>query len=79
MKLVCSFILLAVCVNVHSQSSEDVNINNRAVELMNDEQYKQALPYLNDLVTRDSISTIYRHNRAVTLFNLKKYNEALAD
>lgn len=79
MKLVCSFILLAVCVNVYSQSSEDVNINNRAVELMNDEQYKQALPYLNDLVTRDSISTIYRHNRAVTLFNLKKYNEALAD
>lgn len=79
MKLVCAFVLLGVCVDVYSQSSEDVNINNRAVELMDDEQFKKALPYLDELVARDSINTIYRYNRAVTLFNLKKYNKALAD
>ena len=79
MRIVCVVILLAVCLDVYSQSSEDVNINNRAVELIDAEKYKEALPFLDELVTRDSISTIYRHNRAVTLFNLKKYNEALAD
>jgi tetratricopeptide (TPR) repeat protein len=79
MKIVCVVILLVVCIDVYAQSSEDVNINNRAVELMDDEQYKEALPYLDELVTRDSLSTIYRYNRAVTLFNLKKYKQALAD
>ena len=79
MKGFCAVLLLILYTNVYSQSSEDVDINNKAVELMNGEQYKEALPYLDELVTRDSTSTIYRHNRAVTLFNLKKYSEALAD
>jgi tetratricopeptide (TPR) repeat protein len=79
MKAICVVVLLLMCTDVYSQSSEEVDINNKAVVLMNGEQYKEALPYLDDLVTRDSISTIYRHNRAVTLFNLKKYREALAD
>jgi serine/threonine-protein kinase len=67
------------CADVYSQSSDDVNINNRAVELMDEQHYKEALPYLDQLIARDSVNTIYRHNRAVTLFNLKKYNEARAD
>ena len=79
MKFFSLVILLTACLDVYSQSSDDVNINNRAVELMDNERYKDALPFLDELVTRDSINTIYRYNRAVTLFNLKKYSEALAD
>ena len=79
MKILFLLILTAVCIDVYSQSSEDININNRAVELMDEQHYKEALPFLDQLVARDSISTIYRHNRAVTLFNLKKYSEALTD
>jgi len=79
MKILCLVILIMACADVYSQSSEDVNVNNRAVELMDEQQYKEALPYLDQLVARDSVNTIYRYNRAVTLFNLKKYNEARAD
>ncbi|HEX6890060.1 MAG TPA: tetratricopeptide repeat protein [Chryseolinea sp.] len=79
MKVGSVVIIVLMCIDVYAQSSEEADINNKAVVLMNGEQYKEALPYLDDLVTRDSISTIYRHNRAVTLFNLKKYREALAD
>jgi tetratricopeptide (TPR) repeat protein len=79
MRFICIVVLFAICLDVYSQSAEEVDINNKAVSLMNGEQYKEALPYLDDLVGRDSISTIYRHNRAVTLFNLKKYKLALAD
>ena len=79
MKVFCAVVLFALCIDVYSQSSEEVNLNNKAVALMDGDQYKEALPFLDDLVARDSVSTIYRHNRAVTLFNLKKYAQALAD
>jgi tetratricopeptide (TPR) repeat protein len=79
MRALCAVLLLLIGIDGYSQSPEEVDINNKAVALMDGEQYKEALPFLDDLVTRDSISTIYRHNRAVTLFNLKKYSEALAD
>jgi tetratricopeptide (TPR) repeat protein len=79
MKVFCAVALVALCMNVYSQTSEEVNLNNQAVALMDGEQYKEALPFLDDLVARDSVSTIYRYNRAVTLFNLKKYAQALAD
>jgi len=79
MKVICVVVLFSLWLDVYPQSSEEVEINNKAVVLMNGEQYKEALPYLDDLIARDSISTIYRHNRAVTLFNLKKYRRALAD
>ena len=79
MKVFCAVVLVAICMNVYSQTSEEVNLNNQAVALMDGEQYKEALPFLDDLVARDSVSTIYRYNRAVTLFNLKKYAQALKD
>ena len=78
MKAICVVVLLFIGIDCYSQS-EEADINNKAVVLIDGEQYKEALPYLDDLVARDSINTIYRHNRAVTLFNLKKYKEALAD
>lgn len=79
MRQIIVVFLLGLCATVSAQSAEDVNINNRAVELMNSERYREALPFLDQLVNGDSVSTIYRHNRAVTLFNLKRYKEALAD
>ena len=80
MKAICAVVLFSIWLEVYPQSSQkEVKINNKAVALMDGEQYKEALPFLDDLVARDSVSTIYRYNRAVTLFNLKKYRQALAD
>lgn len=62
-----------------SQSKEDVALNNQAVALMDEGKYKEALPYLDKLTTRDTANYIYRYNRAVTLFNLKQFNSAIAE
>lgn len=54
-------------------------INNKAMELMNNDQYTEAISLLNPLVEKNPSVTVYRYNRAVTYFNLKKYQEAIAD
>ena len=73
-------VLLFLCqIEGYSQSADEAKLNNKAVALIDDEQYKEALPYLDELVKRNPGSTIFRYNRAVTLFNLKRYPEALAE
>ncbi len=62
-----------------SQSKEDVALNNQAVALMDEGKYQEALPYLDKLNARDTANYIYRYNRAVTLFNLKQFNGAIAE
>ena len=65
------------CISVYSQSKEEVALNNLAVSLMDDGNYKEALAHLDKLTASDQNNFVYRYNRAVTLFNLKKYQEAI--
>lgn len=60
-----------------AQNEED--LNNKGLDLMEEEKYKQALPIFNQLVDLDPTNTTFRYNRAVTLFNLKQYQKALLD
>ena len=76
-RLVLAFTLLTTA--LFSQSKEDVALNNQAVALMDEGKYQEALPYLDKLSTRDTANYIYRYNRAVTLFNLKQYYNAIAE
>lgn len=62
-----------------SQTREQVALNNQAVALMDEGNYKDALPVLDKLVEADTVNTVYRYNRAVTLFNLKRYRESLSE
>lgn len=77
MRLLFAGIFLAISITVFCQSPEE--LNNKAVALMDNDQYQEALPLLDNLVTSNHQNTIFRYNRAVTLFNLKRYREALAD
>ena len=47
--------------------------------MLNNGQYEKALPIFEGLVTEYPDNTMYRYNRAVTYFNLKKYKAALND
>lgn len=68
-----------ITVRGNAQDPEEVRMNNQAVKLMDAKRFDDALPILNKLVAIDSTNTIYRNNRAVTFFNLKKYKEAWGD
>lgn len=46
---------------------------------MDKDQYKEALPYLDDLIKLNTQNPLFRHNRAVTLSNLERHREAIAD
>lgn len=46
---------------------------------MQEERYAEALPYFEDLIAINPTETVYRYNRAVTLFNLKEYQKSLQD
>jgi tetratricopeptide (TPR) repeat protein len=46
---------------------------------MDEGNYKDAIPVLDKLVKADSGNITYRYNRAVTLFNLKRYQESLSE
>src|SRR5690606_33395587 len=70
-------ILSCLCFTSHAQT--DVDINNNAVVMLNNGQYEKALPIFEGLVTEYPDNTMYRYNRAVTYFNLKKYKAALND
>ena len=60
-----------------AQSKEEVALNNLAVSLMDKGDYKEALAHLDKPTAADENNFVYRYNRAVTLFNLKKYQEAI--
>ena len=79
MKSVVVLIILLCAGVVFSQSAEQAKLNNTAVELMDNDQYEEALPHLNELVAMNTSNTVFRYNRAVTFFNLKRYQEALMD
>lgn len=76
-RLVLAFVLAGT--TLFSQSKEEVALNNQAVVLMDNGKYKEALPYLDKLAAKDTANYIYRYNRAVTLFNLKQYHDAIAE
>ena len=46
---------------------------------MDNGNYKEAHHHLDKLTASDRDNFVYRYNRAVTLFNLKKYSEAIAE
>lgn len=58
---------------------EEETLNNKGLELMEQEKYAEALPYFEKLISINPEATPYRYNRAVTLFNLKQFKKALAD
>ncbi len=66
-------------ITLFAQSKEEVALNNLAVSLMDNGNYKEALAHLDKLTASDQNNFVYRYNRAVTLFNLKKYPEAIAE
>ena len=72
------FILLGLFpLGALAQSEDD--LNNKGVELINEENYEAALPYFNELIGKSPDNPLYYANRAVILFNLKQFDKALAD
>jgi len=60
-----------------SQHPEDMN--NAGVELMDDLKFAEALAFFNQAIEKDSVTTIYRFNRAIALTHLEKYRETIAE
>jgi tetratricopeptide (TPR) repeat protein len=77
LKLLVAFVFASI--TLCAQSKEEVALNNLAVSLMDKGDYKEALAHLDRLTASDENNFIYRYNRAVTLFNLKKYQEAIGE
>lgn len=77
LKLLAAFVFASV--TLCAQSKEEVALNNLAVSLMDKGDYDKALAYLDKLTASDENNFVYRYNRAVTLFNLKKYQEAIGE
>lgn len=77
LKLLVVFVLATI--TLHAQSKEEVALNNLAVSLMEKGNYKEALAHLDKLTAADQNNFVYRYNRAVTLFNLKQYQEAIVE
>ncbi len=76
-RLVVAFILIST--GLSAQTKEEVALNNLAISLMDEGNYKEALTYLDKLTAANSNNFVYRYNRAVTLFNLKQYAEAIKE
>ncbi|MBL7858024.1 MAG: tetratricopeptide repeat protein [Cyclobacteriaceae bacterium] len=57
----------------------DEEINNNAVNLMDEGRYKEAIPFFSKLIQGNPENTLYRYNRAIALSNLGRVKEALAD
>ena len=64
---------------LYAQPEEGVALNNQAVSLMESGNYAEALVYLDKLTATDENNYIYRYNKAVSLFNLKRYSEAIKE
>src|SRR5688500_9348170 len=77
LKLLIAFVFGSI--GLYAQSKEEVALNNLAVSLMDNGNYKEALTHLDKLTASDQNNFVYRYNRAVTVFNLKKYPEAIAE
>jgi len=76
----CLFLIFFLAGSVaHAQSKNEEELNNEGLALMEEEKYKEALPYFEKLVAINPERTPYRFNRAVTLFNLKQYQRSLQD
>jgi tetratricopeptide (TPR) repeat protein len=70
-------VLLVISLGGAAQTHAD--INETGIRLMEKGQYKQALPIFEKLVYAEPDNAVFRYNRAVTCFNLKRYKEALHD
>ena len=77
LKLLIAFVFATS--SLYAQSKEEVALNNLAVSMMDNGNYTEALAHLDKLTASDQNNFVYRYNRAVTLFNLKKYAESIAD
>jgi len=74
------FIALVLFVAGYSASAQpEIAINNKAVELMDEERYEEALVILDKLVQEYPTVTQYRENRAATYFGLKEFSKCIAD
>lgn len=73
------FFFVSSCLYAAAQSQSEEELNNKGLALMEEEKYKEALPYFEKLIEVNPEATPYRYNRAVTLFNLKQYHRALLD
>ncbi|MBS1553959.1 MAG: tetratricopeptide repeat protein [Bacteroidetes bacterium] len=58
---------------------QEVELNEKGLHLMGKGKYQEALPIFNKLVGLDSLSTIYRYNRAVTFTHLNLFQNAIRD
>jgi tetratricopeptide (TPR) repeat protein len=74
--VVLSFLLFSA---LSSFAQKEQVLNNRAVELMDEEKFEEALAILDKLVNDFPSTTSYRYNRAVTLFALEMYERSIAD
>jgi tetratricopeptide (TPR) repeat protein len=75
-KLILLLSCLPVC-GLLAQHPED--LNNKGVELMDQEKYAEALPLFDQAIAKDSVTTMFRYNRAVALSNLNRFKEATKD
>jgi tetratricopeptide (TPR) repeat protein len=69
------FLLLASVCKGQSSLAE----NDKALALMEEEKYDEALVILNRLISAEPGTTLYRQNKAVALFGLERYPEAIAE
>jgi tetratricopeptide (TPR) repeat protein len=73
-------VLLLLFIYVNSSVAQgDQALNEKAVTLMEQDQYGDALAILDKLVEKNPGVTSYRYNRAVTLFALEQFSKSVAD
>jgi tetratricopeptide (TPR) repeat protein len=64
---------------IHLFSQSPQKLNNEGADLLDSLKFSEALALFNKAIESDSITTIYRLNRAVALTNLNMHKEAIAD
>ncbi|HEX5171092.1 MAG TPA: tetratricopeptide repeat protein [Cyclobacteriaceae bacterium] len=69
--------MLLVFTNISAQSDQETN--DRIVDLIDAEKYKEALPLAEKLLTKYPDDSVAHYNHAVICFHLKKYMDALND
>lgn len=72
--------ILLLCLSslfVEAQSLEE--LNDRGVQLIDEERYQEALQIFEKIVTQSPDNSFFRYNRAIANANLKNYFDALID
>lgn len=73
------FLFLFILFSLTAFAQQPEQINDMALDLMDQEKYREALDLLDKLVAEYPTTTAFRYNRAVTLFNLGAHQKAIAD